>query len=187
MTTNSRTGAVERATGRPWEQWLAFMDAIGAGDLGHQQIAVQVEQELAGAVEHPAWWAQSVTVAYEQHIGRRLPGQRADGTFATSVSRATTLGMGELLEAWTRFAAQDEAVRSIVVGHPRTSGTDRRATWRAKAADGSSVVVTSEPRGATASLVATHSGLATPEANDEARQRWASVVERFVGTLQPGG
>jgi hypothetical protein len=82
-----------------------------------------------------------VTVASEQHIGRRLPGQRSDGTFQMSVSRSTTLGMAELMERWQSFAAADETVRGVVVdGDLRVSGTERRITWRTKARDGSWVV-----------------------------------------------
>jgi hypothetical protein len=181
LATNPRIKPVERATNRSWDEWLRFMDAIGAADLDHKQIALAVYAELDGTIEQHGWWTQAVTVAYEQHIGRRIPGQRSDGTFQTSVSRSTTLGMAELMEAWVRFAAADETVRGIVVGDPRVSGTDRRTTWRAKAGDGSSVVVTSEPkRNGTAALVATQIGLPTLEANDEARERWASIVTRFL-------
>ena len=54
--------------------------------------------ELDGRVDNPAWWAQSVTVAYEQDSGRRFPGQRPKGTFQTSVSKSTQLGMAELMD-----------------------------------------------------------------------------------------
>ena len=86
MVTNPRVRPVERATGRPWDEWLRFMDSIGAQELDHQQIALKVYAELDGTVERLGWWTQAVTVAYEQHIGRRVPGQRPDGTFHTSVS-----------------------------------------------------------------------------------------------------
>ncbi len=186
MATNARIKPVERATHRTWDEWLRFMEAIDAGSLDHQQIALKVYEELDGTVEPLGWWTQAVTVAYEQHIGRRIPGQRPDGTFQTSVSRATTLGMAELMEQWVSFAAQDASVQGLVAGDLRVSGTDRRITWRTKAHDGSSVVVTSEPkRNGTASLVATQLGLATPEANDEARRLWAGVVERFLASV-PG-
>ena len=185
MATNSRIGPVERATNRTWDQWLQFMAAIGAEDLDHRQIALRVYEELDGTIQQLGWWTQAVTVAYEQYIGRRIPGQRSDGTFQMSVSRSTALGMHELMEAWAAFAVQDETVQAVVAGDVRISGTDRRTTWRTKAGDGSSVVVTSEPkRNGTASIVATQIGLPTPEAYDEARQRWSAVVERFLDSLQ---
>jgi hypothetical protein len=182
MATNARIKPVERATNRSWDAWLQFMDAIDARNLDHQQIALKVYEELDGTIEPLGWWTQAVTVAYEQYIGRRIPGQRPDGTFQTTVSRSTTLGMEELMEAWQQFAAEDETVQGIVVaGNLRVSGTDRRVTWRTKAQDGSSVIVTSEPKkNGAASIVATQIGLATRDANDEARQRWTSIVDRFV-------
>ena len=182
MITNSRIKAVERATDRTWDEWLRFMDGIGAKDLDHKAIALEVYGELDGTIEQLGWWTQAVTVAYEQYIGRRIPGQRSDGTFQTSVSRSTTLGMAELMDRWHKFAADDETVQDIVGdGDPRVSGTDRRITWRTKARDGSSVVVTSEPKkNGTASIVATQVGLATLELNEEARKRWTSVVSRFL-------
>jgi hypothetical protein len=186
MATNPRIKPVERATNRTWDEWLRFMDGIGAKDLDHKAIALKVYEELEGTVEQCGWWAQSVTVAYEQHIGRRVPGQRSDGTFQTSVSRSTSLGMAQLMDRWQEFAATDETVRDVVDATPRVSGTDRRTTWRTKAADGSSVVVTSEPkRNGTASLVVTQLGLQTPELNEAARERWTSVVERFLDGVQP--
>ena len=185
MVTNPRIKPVERATNRTWDEWLRFMDAIDARELDHKEIALRVYETLDGTVEQVGWWTQAVTVAYEQYIGRRLPGQRPDGTFQTSVSRSTTLGMAELMEAWEGFAARDETVRGIVVGDLRVSGTERRITWRTKAVDGSSVVVTSEPkRNGTASIVATQIGLPTLEANDDARERWSAVVGRFLERVQ---
>lgn len=181
MAVNSRIAPVERATNRTWDEWLRFMDGIGARDLDHHAIALAVHAELEGTVEPLGWWAQAVTVAYEQHIGRRVPGQRPDGTFQTSVSRSTTFGMQELMDRWETFAADDETVRSIVVGDLKVSGTDKRITWRTRAHDGSSVVVTAEPRpGGTASLVATQIGVPTLEGNAEARARWTDVVGRFL-------
>lgn len=185
MAENSRTKAVERATNRSWEDWVAFLDASGARDLDHHEIAVKAFHELEGKIDNHAWWAQSVAVAYEQFIGRRIPGQRPDGTFQTSVSKSTSLGMTELMQQWESFAAEDADVQAIVPGEPKVSGTERRITWRAKAADGSSVIITSEPKkdGLTASIVATQLGLPSPEANQQAREQWASIIARFLTGL----
>lgn len=73
-------------------------------------------------------------------------------------------------------------------GDLRVSGAERRITWRTRAKDGSSVIVTSEPKkNGTASLVATQIGLATLELNDEARQRWTSIVQRFLDSATTTG
>jgi hypothetical protein len=189
MATNPRIKPVERATGKSWDEWLQFMDGIGARDLDHHAIALKVYEHLDGTIDQLGWWTQAVTVAYEQYIGRRIPGQRPDGTFQMSVSRSTALPMDELMDTWQKFAADDETVRGIVVaGDVRVSGTERRITWRTKARDGSSVIVTSEPKkNGTASIVATQIGLATLEQNDEARERWASAIGRFLESARRPG
>jgi hypothetical protein len=93
VTTNARIEAVERATGRSWDDWLSWMASIDADQLSHHEIASALITELDGKVENVGWWAQATAVAYEQYVGRRVPGQRPDGTFQTSVSRSTSLGM----------------------------------------------------------------------------------------------
>ncbi|MCC6614092.1 MAG: hypothetical protein IT320_11490 [Anaerolineae bacterium] len=184
MTTNSRIQAVERATHRTWDEWLRFMDGIGARNLSHHEIATKVLEELDGKVDNLGWWAQAVTVAYEQYIGHRIPGQRPDGTFQTSVSKATAVKMQELMDRWVDFAATDAEVLALVDDEPRVSGTDKRITWRTKSRDGSAIRVTSEPKkDGTASIIAVQMGLETNELNLEAKSNWSSILERFVGSL----
>jgi hypothetical protein len=181
MTTNTRIKPIERATKRTWEEWLQFMDGIGAQKLDHHQIATRVLEALDGKIDNPAWWAQAVTVAYEQDSGRRIPGQRPDGTFQTSASKSTTLGMEELMEKWAAFATDDQEVRELISGEVRVSGTEKRITWRARAKDGSAVVVISEPKArGTASIVAQQMGLQTHELNLEAKATWQGILGRFL-------
>jgi hypothetical protein len=160
------------------------MDGIDARNLDHHAIATHVLGELDGVIESPAWWAQSVTVAYEQHIGRRLPGQQPDGTFQTSVSKSTSLSMAALMDKWVEFAAQDDEVRALSADEVRVSGTDKRITWRTKAPDGSAIRITSEPRpNGTASIIALQMGLDTHERNLEAKAQWTSILQRFLQGL----
>ncbi len=181
MTRATRIEPIERATKRTWEEWLAFMDSIGARELSHGQIASRVMAELDGVIDSADWWAQGVTVAYEQHIGRRLPGQRADGTFQTSASKVTPFDMRELMDRWTAFAAADREVLDLIAGDVRISGTEKRITWRAKGKDGSAIVVSSEPKAdGRASLVAQQTGLATHELNVAAKEWWRGVLGRFL-------
>ena len=178
---------IEKATNRTWTQWMAYMESIGAKDLNHTQIAQRVVTELEGlepAVDNPAWWAQGITVAYEQQSGRRLPGQLADGTFQMSVSKTVGLGMREAMDRWVSFAASDPDVAELVASEPRTSGTDKRLTWRAKASDGSALMFTSElrPNGKTA-VIAQQLKLPTQELNETAKEFWAGTMQRFVSDL----
>lgn len=181
MSENTKIESIERATSKTWGEWLDFMDSIDARDLSHHEIATKVLEQLMTTTESPGWWAQSVTVAYEQHIGRRLPGQQPDGTFQTSVSRATKLGMKQLMDAWVEFAASDQEILGMVAGDVRTSGTEKRLSWRAKLQDHASVIVISEPKpDGMASIVLQHTGSQTQELNNEAKAKWLSVIERFL-------
>lgn len=180
-----RAGAIEAATSRPWADWVAYLDGIGARELDHPTIAGRLLDELAGRVENVGWWAQSITVAYEQQIGRRLPGQGPDGTFRLSVTRSTGLGMAELMDEWVGFAAADPDVDHLATTAPRVSGTNRRITWRAKGHHGSTITVTSEPRkDARAALVVEHGGLPTPESSATARETWMRIADRFLAGLR---
>ena len=184
MTTNPRIEAVERATGRSWDDWLSWMASIGADRLSHHEIASALITELDGTVDNLGWWAQATAVAYEQYVGRRVPGQRPDGTFQTSVSRSTSLGMEALMEAWTEFADADQDVLDRISGEVRVSGTANRITWRTKGRDGTALTVISEPKkDGTASLVVQIIGTATLDDNVEAREIWGAITARFAGTL----
>ena len=184
VTTNARIEAIERATGRSWDDWLSWMASIDADRLSHHEIATALLTELDGKVDNVGWWAQATAVAYEHDVGRRVPGQRPDGTFQTSVSRSTSLGMEALIQAWTDFAAADQDVLDRITGAARVSGTANRITWRAKGRDVSAYTVISEPKkDGTASLVVQIIGTASLDDNVEAKETWTAITARFVATL----
>jgi hypothetical protein len=184
MKANSRIKPIERATNTSWDEWSNFMDSINARSLNHHEIATKVLEVLDGKIDNPAWWAQSVTVAYEQYINRRIPGQRPDGTFQTSVSKATKLDMKALMDQWVDFAAKEKDVLDLIAGDVRVSGTEKRITWRTKANDGSAITVISEPKkDGSASIVAQHIGIQTHDLSLEAKSKWAAILERFLTGL----
>lgn len=184
MATNQRIESIERATYRSWSEWLHFMEGIKARELDHKTIAAKVFEELDGQIDSAGWWAQSVTVAYEQEIGRRIPGQQSDGTFQANSSRATKLGMQDLMDAWTSFAAKDGEVLGLVEGEPRISGTKNRLNWRAKANDGTTLAITSEPKkDGAASIVVMQTNIQSHEQYLEAKTKLGSILDRFLTEL----
>lgn len=176
--------SIEKATSQSWNDWLTYFDKIKAHNLSHKEIAAKVLPELEGKVKSPAWWAQSVTVAYEQHIGRRIPGQTSDGKFHTSLSKSTPLSMTDLMESWVKFTQNDKRMRDLNLQNIRTSGTTNRLNWRAKSAAGSSITVSSEPKsGKTASLVIQVTGQPTQDANLLVRKLWSDILSKFIESL----
>jgi hypothetical protein len=87
--------AVIRATGRSRTAWHDLLSTAGAHDWSHADTAawLTTEHNVDG------WWAQGIAVGYEQHTGRRKPGQRADGRFEASVTRRVPLDQRPALEA----------------------------------------------------------------------------------------
>lgn len=85
--------AVREATGRGRAEWFALLDRAGAVTWTHPAIA----SWLVGRHGVDGWWAQGITVGYEQARGIRQPGQRQDGTFEASVSRTVDLGTADAL------------------------------------------------------------------------------------------
>jgi hypothetical protein len=88
--------ATQQATGRTNEDWFAALDAWGAAERSHAEIA----RWLAGQRGVSSWWAQMLTVAYEQARGRRVRHQRPDG-FTITASKTIAVPVSELFAAFT--------------------------------------------------------------------------------------
>ena len=99
--------AIKNATGKDWDEWRAILDAWGAADRNHTEIARYV------ATEHnvPDWWAQGVTVGYERMIGRREAGQRNDGSYSASASKTVNAPIATVHQALV-----DDVARSTWLG-----------------------------------------------------------------------
>jgi hypothetical protein len=87
---------VRRNTGRELDEWFALLDRWDAADRPHPEIARWLATEHAV----PGWWAQGITVAYEQARGLRAPGQRRDGNFSVSASKTVAVPVERLYEAF---------------------------------------------------------------------------------------
>lgn len=182
MTRPANVEAIEAAGGIDWDDWCRWLDDRGGRVLDHGAIAALAAERLTGGPDNPLWWAQAVAVAYEQQIGRRLPGQRPDGTFFVSVTRTLPLEPEAAMAAWTAYVAADGTVAgSTLAGctlaeDARTSVTPKRRYWRTSFTDGSSVQIAVEAAVSGSRVTATQERLATPEAKERARQTWRTVL-----------
>lgn len=122
-TKGSNIPAIERATGRSWADWVALIDAAGGRELPHPDIARVTHGVLDGVIDSSGWWAQGVAIAYEQHIGRRLPGQSPDGTFQASASRTLPDDPLAARARWITLLADDAALRAAGAGEARLTET----------------------------------------------------------------
>jgi uncharacterized protein YndB with AHSA1/START domain len=89
--------AIRQRTGRGWEEWFDLLDAWGAAELPHRDVARRVAAELG--IEPLAWNAQAITASYERARGLRAVGERSDG-FAVTVQRTVAVPVERLFDAF---------------------------------------------------------------------------------------
>lgn len=90
------SAGLRRATGRDREGWFALLDAWGATERPYREIV----DWLTGEHGLTGWWAQKLTVEYEQAREVRAPGVRPDGTFTVSASKTVAVPVERLFSAF---------------------------------------------------------------------------------------
>jgi hypothetical protein len=115
--------AVQRATGREWDEWFALLDAWDGTAHNHAEIARHVH-ETHGI---DGWWAQNVTVGYERARGMRALHERPDG-FSMNASKTIPVPVERLFVA---FVDQDERERWLkgLELRPRTNQPNKSARF----------------------------------------------------------
>lgn len=177
---SSNLEAIARATGKPWDLWLAELAAAGANQLAHKPLASLAFDMMPAELSNPGWWAQSVAIAYEQHIGRRIPGQSSDGSFKGSVSKTLNTNLDTALERWLDAVQNHVDFNGTQLeAAPTVSGSDKWRYWKAKFSDGSRVNVSITMKGDKASVSADHAKLP----NAQALEGWKAFWRQFLAML----
>ena len=163
--------ALVAATGRGWKEWFAVLDAWGADERKHGEIARHVRSEHGV----PGWWSQTVTVGYERARGLRAKHERPEG-FSVSVSR-TVAAPAARLHAWFADVGRgDELVPGLV---PRPSRARLVARFD-RPSDGTRVVTSFEEKGAAKGAVHVQvDRLADAEAAERAKAEWRALLDRL--------
>jgi hypothetical protein len=160
--------AVKKATGREWREWFAVLDADGADAHDHRGIVALAVRNGAGD-----WWAQMISVAYEQARGKRALHQKPDG-YAVSASRTVRVPAIVAYEAVVDPEQRRAWLPEPVEVTTSTPGRSVRLRW----ADGSRVNVEFWPKGDVRTQVAIrHERLPTPEAAAAMKARWATAID----------
>ncbi|WP_394215148.1 hypothetical protein [Brachybacterium vulturis] len=171
-----RAARIEGATGVPLAEWTQRLDAAGGRDLDHASIARLLAQQW----EISGWWAQGVTVAYEQVIGRRVVGQSCEGDFAASASRTVAGDPGSVRDRWEAFMTPERR-EELGLAEPRLTDTARWRYWRTEVADGTrlSVNITAKDEGR-CTLGLEHKGIETAEGREVWKTAWKRVLTDFT-------
>jgi hypothetical protein len=170
--------AIRRRTGRGWEEWFDLLDAWGAADRTHTDIARWVVEEHATT----GWDAQAVTVSYERVSGRRAVGEHSDG-FSITVSKTVAVPVDRLYEAFV-----DGSVRQgwLPDGDLRERTTIKPRSARFDWADGETRVnVGFMAKGEEKSTVALeHARLADAEEAERMKAYWRDRVAALKEELE---
>ena len=182
MTKPSNITGIEKTTNRTWEEWLTFFESIQADQLDHPTIAKHAYDQLMNIEDiNAGWWAQSITVAYEQHIGRRAPGQSGEGDFQVSVSRTIDGTMDLAMQRWIGLTANLVEFNSCpIVNAPRTSTTDKWRHWRVDLEDTTRVTASAQQKSDhKAILTVTHTKLTSHQQVEHWRSFWKEFLQQL--------
>ena len=122
--------SVRRATGGSRDNWFALLDASGAVKRMHKDIVAWLMNEYGV----DGWWAQSLTVEYEQARGLRPRGGNRDGTFNVNASRTLAVPVKRLYQAFAEAKVREKWLPGAVLKE-RTSQANRsiRFDWQSGA------------------------------------------------------
>lgn len=170
--------AVQKRTGKTWDEWFANLDRSGARKMKHPEIAVMLHEKLGCS----GWWSQMITVGYEQARGMREKHQKPEGY---QISRSKTLAapIAAAYKAWTDTRQRDRwlAETGFTVRKANINKS-LRITWK----DGkTSVEVFFCPKGpGNTQVVVQHSRLADARQAERAKAYWCKQLEKLQGFLE---
>lgn len=183
MTRPSNTQAIESSTGISWQEWTEYLGDYR--ELDHKAMAKKAFEKLSAAssVSNPGWWAQNVTVAYEQHIGRRTPGQLKDGSFSVSVTKTIDSDMDTAMELWQKLVDGLDDSGGQVISEVEVSKTEKWRYWRANMSDGTRLIVSTQnkPSGGKSILSITQSKLSDAKNVEKRRTYWKRILSENLG------
>lgn len=166
-------------TGRSWAEWVSLLDAWGAREREHRDIARHLAQEHGVA----GWWAQTITVGYERARGLRAPGQRRGGGFEVNVTRTVNVPVERLIAALVEPEERERWFPGapLRLRRPPTA-TTARFDWE----DGATrVVVGFTDKGPARSSVALqHERIADEGAAAELRALWKERLTELKRVLE---
>jgi hypothetical protein len=173
--------ALAAKTGKTWQEWFAVLDAAGAAEMGHSEIANWLCDQYG---TEKGWHWQMITAGYEQERGLRRKHEKPDG-FEVSVSRTMAASPETLLRAWT----DEETRRTWLPDAPlaittAAEGKSLRARW----ADGRERIdVNVYPKGERTQITVQHRRLPDPEAALRSKTDWKERLERLRNLVEEKG
>jgi hypothetical protein len=174
--------AVEKATGKGWNEWCRLIDKAGGADMSHQEIA----EMLHAKFKVRPWWTQMVTVGYELARGRREKHQKVGG-YSVSASRTLDVSAAGAFLWW-----KVDRCRVLWLGdadvavHHATPSKSVRATWNANSAKPvKSISINIYPKGKDrATMTIQHEKLASAAEAKKMKTFWGKRLDRLEELIE---
>lgn len=167
--------AIQKKTGRTWAQWVEHLDAFGAKEKPHRDVAAHV-----ASLGVDGWYAQSVTVGYERIRGLRERGQRRSGAWEASKSKTFAVPVETLFDAFANARNRKKWLDVALKVRTATKPKSMRITWN----DGTSVDLWFQSKGAAKSSVAVvHLKLTSKEDAERRKQYWSEQLDALAAFL----
>lgn len=181
MTKKVNIESIEKATERPWKEWVMQIEAHNGKTMDHTELARLTRELLNDPTwvgkakdQNLNWWAQNIAVAYEQFSGKREPGRQSDGLFAGGASRTIEGQVRDIFDKWCGLS------RDLETHDFRTAETPKRLYWRTSADDQSKIELAFEQKTGNRVLVTAYqSKLASIEKIEECKQYWKNQLEKL--------
>ena len=175
--------AVLRATGKVAENWFAILDAAGARDLTHKEIAVLLNT-LHGV---SPWWSQHVTVEYERARGMRERHQTTRG-YQVSVSKTLRVPLATLYAAFADVESRGRWLpEAPITVRKDTPEKTTRVTWTDGDGKETGVDISYYASGdAKSRITVMHSKLSDADDVEARRAYWKAALERLSEYLISG-
>lgn len=170
--------SMRRRTGKGHDDWFALLDAWGATERGHTEIARWLSETHGVA----GWWTQNITVAYERARGMRARHQMRDG-FSVSVTRTVAGGAERALTAFTDAALRRRWLpEASIRQRPTRAALSARFDWPDPP---SRVVVAVVPKGPDRSVVAVaHERLPDAATAEHLKAAWRDRLGALKALLE---
>jgi uncharacterized protein YndB with AHSA1/START domain len=187
--------SVQKSTGKTWDQWFVILDAEGALEMSHQEIAGLLRDRKY--IDNP-WWCQTVAVGYEYARGLRILGQTASAGFEIGVQKTLPITVEKAWELLTgrtgrRIWLGDVDEIKLERGEERKTregsrieirsisrGKRIRMTWQpAHWSSPSTLQVSFVPKGKKTSVRFHQEKLVDVKQREEMRRHWQDVLSEL--------
>ncbi|MHA2407983.1 MAG: SRPBCC family protein, partial [Candidatus Ranarchaeia archaeon] len=196
MTPDISNDAVLKATSKSWNGWFDILNKKKMQNEPHNIIAIYLVEEH----KISPWWAQTVTVEYEKHLGRRVKGQTKEVGFQIGVQKTIPfkkeavwdlLLSSEGLQVWLgpplhftpeeghTYSTKDGLIGKVRVLKPNDH---MRLTYQPEDWEEPStlqITVTSKKLGRTAVRIH-HEKLADAESRQKMNEHWKDVLTNLA-------